>query len=795
MADINTKMNVTGLAQFKQSMQQAAQSVKTYDAQLRLNEKQLQATGDKEQYMANKAQLLQKQIAAQTTVVKQGQAALQAMEKNGVNPASTAYQRMQQQVANAQASLLDMQGSLQNVGQAASDTAGKTDQLTTSLNSINKKVNFDAVLGGIGKITSGMEAAARKVAGLASDVWNTMAMAGAWADNENTLATMYGLDVETLQRMQYAAESAETTIDTIMQAQQKLKLAKHSGKEFDEAVQALGVQTWEWVEGRFGGNVGDRPIEDIFWDIGTALRQYGDEIDRDVMSQKLFGRSWRELIPLFDTGREKFNQYMDEAPTVDKEDVDRLNELDEALRQLRAEYEATEHTLLSEIAPAFTAVGTTVKDLLHQFNEYLKTDEGQQKLSDLSEAVTSLFSGLSDVDFGSAVDTAGDILTKITDALEWIEEHHTEVEGAIRGIGTAFLVLKGAEIIGGLVQGAAALKTLLGGGGAAAGASAAGAAAAGAAGGTLVTGLGTGAFIGPLMAGGTVAAVPAIWDMLKDPSKYGGASGKGGPGDDPWLLFTGGELGAIMRGEHLDLGKTSVERTKSGRLITGTAAEEDMQGHALDAGQQVASVVVDDALQAAVRLFEENLTPADLLTRLAADYDADFNKGEDIPMMDALYNALSDGTTEAFDRLMEDVLDGTQLDPASVVTLLETIKTELLAASEANPPVVKATPQFPADVGSILQNQLAGVALHVPVIPNAFTDGSHANGLPFVPFDGYIAALHKGERVVPAAQNKSYTNNSNLYVDRMIMQNNTDVQGLAAAIAERSRRAMAGFGG
>lgn len=31
-------------------------------------------------------------------------------------------------------------------------------------------------------------------------------------------------------------------------------------------------------------------------------------------------------------------------------------------------------------------------------------------------------------------------------------------------------------------------------------------------------------------------------------------------------------------------------------------------------------------------------------------------------------------------------------------------------------------------------------------------DGSHASGLDYVPFDGYIAELHKGEMVVPAAQ-------------------------------------------
>ena len=37
---VNVKMGVSGVAQFKQSMNQAKQAVKTLDAQLALNEKQ-----------------------------------------------------------------------------------------------------------------------------------------------------------------------------------------------------------------------------------------------------------------------------------------------------------------------------------------------------------------------------------------------------------------------------------------------------------------------------------------------------------------------------------------------------------------------------------------------------------------------------------------------------------------------------------------------------------------------------------------------------------------------------------
>lgn len=40
-------------------------------------------------------------------------------------------------------------------------------------------------------------------------------------------------------------------------------------------------------------------------------------------------------------------------------------------------------------------------------------------------------------------------------------------------------------------------------------------------------------------------------------------------------------------------------------------------------------------------------------------------------------------------------------------------------------------------------------------------DGSHANGLSYVPFDNYIAELHKGERVLTAQENRAYTQGLN----------------------------------
>jgi len=772
LPDASVKMGVTGIAQFKSGMNQAQQSVKTLDAALKLNEKQLQATGDKETYMQQKSKLLQQQIAAQNVVIKQGQQALAAMEKNGVNPASQAYQKMQQQVLNAQTALLGMNDDLNTVGESAQETAQKTDQLASSLNGINKKVNFDAVLNGIGKITDGMEAAGHKIEAIARDVWDTMATAAAWADNENTLAAMYGIDVETLQRMQGASRTIDTSVDVIIKAQQKLKNGMVYGSDdIKAAFQTLGVSL-----GYFTGKGGEvhvfRDAMDVFWEAGEALKSYGDEVERDALAQKIFGNSWQQLMPLFQAGRETYEKTLGEQSVVTQENVDKLNQLDDALQGLDQEFQTLKTTVLSSLAPAFTELADGFSGLLKQFNEYIKTDEGKEKLEALSSAVTELFTGITDVDFSTALDTAGGILETITGALGWIKDNKDGVVDAIQGIGTAFLLLKAAQVVGGLVQGAAALKSLLGSGGAAAGA--AGAAAGGAA-----SGAAAGAAVGA-STGSSLLDALGIGALLKTAAEASHELGTGLVG-----ALTGANKKVVV-GVYDPTALPSGTPRRS-RKVSGTATEDQMQGRI---PERTAEMIYDDLYKAindydpetnalnTNQMFENILEP---LVREATTQGGVVGDAADA-IADLFYD-------KWIQSLFDDEWEGT------TGGLLNILQEAIDANAEGLK--VETAPELSEDAQESLQNQANGMSITVPAYPDLRSvdvDGSNANGLPFVPFDGYIAELHKGERIVPAAQNKTMTNNSNLYVEHMHMNNSTDVNGLASAIAERTRRTMAGLG-
>lgn len=80
---------------------------------------------------------------------------------------------------------------------------------------------------------------------------------------------------------------------------------------------------------------------------------------------------------------------------------------------------------------------------------------------------------------------------------------------------------------------------------------------------------------------------------------------------------------------------------------------------------------------------------------------------------------------------------------------------------------------------------------------NVNVNGSHAGGLDYVPFDGYIAELHKGERVLTASEARGYNSRSNSGYDerpiKIVVQSVLDGKVIGeTAYNYNRRRARAG---
>ena len=159
---VNVKMGVSGVAQFKQNINQAKQSVKTLDAQLALTEKQFKASGDAQSYMAEKSGLLKAKLEAQKSVVAGAEAALQQMADRGVERTSKAYQDMYRQMLQAKGAMLDTENAMNGITEAGDDATDSVDKMNESLAQVGRGVNWQNVTEGLHTITSGMQAIMKK---------------------------------------------------------------------------------------------------------------------------------------------------------------------------------------------------------------------------------------------------------------------------------------------------------------------------------------------------------------------------------------------------------------------------------------------------------------------------------------------------------------------------------------------------------------------------------------------------------------------------------------------------------
>ena len=426
------KLGVEGISQFKSNMNQAKQAVKTLDAQLSLSEKQFKQTGDAESYMTEKTELLKAKLEQQKAVVNNAQKALDDMASRGVDRASKAYQDMYRQMITAKGALIDTENQLNGVAESGDKAADGVSEMNAQLKRVGDGVNFQQVTTGLGKITDGLEKAANKAINLAKKIAGAMIEAGGWADDLQTRAANYGMSPEQLQRMEKTSLLIDTSVDAIVNAQKKLK--KGLGKEDKEVLGSFVELLGEGYDPR------SRGWENAFWDAGEALMRFADEEEKEVYAQRLFGRSWAELIPLFQAGREEYEKTNESWKVVSQESIDKLQKMQDEYDKLMADWDTFKYEALSQFAEPMEQAFTAAQSALGKFMDYLKSEEGQ-KLVD-------------------------NVVNGLKKAIEWISDP-ANIQKAIDGLKALIVGWGALKLVGGglqvlnLVNGA---KNLFGGG-------------------------------------------------------------------------------------------------------------------------------------------------------------------------------------------------------------------------------------------------------------------------------------------------------------------------------------------
>ena len=576
-SNVNVKMGVSGVSQFKSAMKDSQAAVRTLDAELKKNEQQYRLTGDAETYMQQKSDLLKQQIEQQREVVRQAEQALEAMRKNGVDPTSRAFQDMQRNLAQAQGSLMGMQADLNNVGTAAGAAQSEAGGMATTLREMNRNIKFDTLNKGIEGITGKLKSAAAAAWSFGQKMLAATLGAGAWADELSTEAAKYEVTPEELQRMRYTAKMIDTDVDAIIDARNRFKKNKATeSKEF------MGIFADEDVF-RGGYDIRAKNWEDAFWDTGEAILAMADAEEQEAYAQRAFGRGWHELIPLFSAGREEYEKMNASWHVVSDDNLKKLTDMDDEVQKMSSHWETLQNTFLATLASTLTPLLEKLNSFLEEFNKYLESEEGQRKMEEFGNALSGLFEGLLELDPGEVMDAIKDAIDGIVNAFKWIDEHKGEIVQALKVIGEAFIGMKLLSFATNLAQIVANFWTLKAGGFFASGAGAATAAGAGsaAAGGmtTILPGLGK-ALVGFTMLYPTIQKLATDWGALSAHAKPWEAGfwdeySKAGLSDSSFesLMNVGADLRKVgAMPSNATVAKTSGARFAGSLFYTGNGA-------------------------------------------------------------------------------------------------------------------------------------------------------------------------------------------------------------------------------
>ena len=243
---------------------------------------------------------------------------------------------------------------------------------TSQLESYEKQLKSSNVtLAAMGAAAEEVAEKTKKVsaaaAGMAGALLTNAVAAGAAADDLNTLSAQTGLSVEELQKMKYAQDIVDVSLDQMIGSIKKLVKQMSSG---NSAFETLGVS----IEDE-NGNM--RNAVDVWYDSLEALSKVESETERDVLSMELFGKSAMDMAGIVDDGGASLKALGDEAEELglimSQEMVDDANEFNDAIDKMKARTSQAVTKMGSSLAkslvPAMEKVLTKVTELVQWFSD------------------------------------------------------------------------------------------------------------------------------------------------------------------------------------------------------------------------------------------------------------------------------------------------------------------------------------------------------------------------------------------------------------------------------------------
>lgn len=181
-----------------------------------------------------------------------------------------------------------------------------------------------------GSVAEGTKKLSTAAAGALTALGGLAIKAADTADELVTMSQQSGISTTELQRMKYAADLVDVSLEDMVQAH--ARLTKNMAGSTD-AFARLGVATTT-----ANGQVRDSNV--VFQETLLALSRIGNETERDQLAMQIFGKSANELAGIIDDGGASLRAYGDEAQQLglimDETTLQGLNAFNDELDRLKA---------------------------------------------------------------------------------------------------------------------------------------------------------------------------------------------------------------------------------------------------------------------------------------------------------------------------------------------------------------------------------------------------------------------------------------------------------------------------
>ena len=225
------------------------------------------------------------------------------------------------------------------------------------------------------------------------------------ADDLNTLSKQTGISTDSLQKMKYASDLVDVSVEDITGAFTKMKKGMSgSADAFDE----IGVSVTN-ADGSM------RDAEDVFNDTLKALSEIENETERDQKAYAIFGKSADQLAGIIDDGGEALRQYGNQAEELglimSGDTLDSLNEINDKVDESKAQISAAAGELGATIAEGLLPLVDPIVEGIQKVTEFIKNLTPEQTNLILAIAgVIAVVAPLLSI-IGGIISTVGTIMT------------------------------------------------------------------------------------------------------------------------------------------------------------------------------------------------------------------------------------------------------------------------------------------------------------------------------------------------------------------------------------------------